>query len=411
MKTLLIYDEIVTPADRKFWGLGIDAESFAAELAANEDPELEIRINSPGGCVDNGLAIYNLLLAERRKGRKVVCRVDGAAHSAASIIAMAGDTVCMAASSSMLVHDPWAFAVGNADDMRAAAGRLDTAKDKLIPAYKEKTGLSAETISALMTAETELLPAKARELRFADEVEEAPERVQAKVWAADKVRHPLARAALQSIQARADRHQARLPAPPQGATMPEPETTPPAPQAATPPPAAAPASPPAPPAQPTEQERRSSALAKLQAKGLPQQLRAAAEGLPVEALEKYAEGLAPFPGGAPAAASQPSDMPAAPPPLPPRQDKPAPSAAQAAVARRLGVDPSQLAAHASQPWHARAQAQAGPSIEEMLEEAAGEVPAAEPVTKEQQAVAGAFGLSAAQLEAHRKAPWHKTKRS
>lgn len=186
------------------------------------------------------------------------------------------------------------------------------------------------------------------------------------------------------------------------------ETTTPAPQAAPPPPASASA---LPPAEVPEQERRSAALAKLQAKGLPQQLRAAVEALPVEALEKYEEGLAPFPGGAPAAASQPSDMPAPPAPLPPRQGKPAPSAAQAAVARRLGVDPSQLAAHASQPWHAKTQAQAGPSIEEMLEEAAGEVPAAEPVTKEQQAAAGAFGLSAAQLEAHRKAPWHKTKRS
>ena len=197
-----IYDEIVTPAERAMWDGGIDADTFAQQLAAETGPEIEVRINSPGGDMDNGLAIYNSLLAARAAGKRVVCCVDGAAHSAASFVAMAGDRTVMARSSSMLVHNPWAFAVGNADDLRARAAQLDTGTAKMVPVYAQKTGLSEETIKALLTAETELLPDQAVALKFADEVVEPPGRNpdpdEVKAWAADRVRHPFARAALQA---------------------------------------------------------------------------------------------------------------------------------------------------------------------------------------------------------------------
>lgn len=391
---ILVYDEIVTPADQAFWGLGVSAESFARELPAEGD--LLVRINSPGGDVDNGLAIYNLLLGARRAGRRVDVVVDGAAHSAASVIAMAGDKVCMAATASMLVHDPWAFAMGNADDMRAAADSLDTAKARLVPAYAQKTGLADETIRALMTAETELLPQKAKELNFADEVQEAPTRAQAlKVWAPDQVHHPLARRALEQIQARA----ARQPRP----AAQEPPMTNPTP--AGPAPAPAPAAPAPQAQQPTEDQRRAGARAKLQAKRVPQAVQSWAEAQPLDALEAFAEQAQPFPLTPEARAA---DAPPSPAPLPVRAVKEA-TPAHAAVAARLGVDPGKLAAHLQQPWHA--QAQAGDALQELLEQAENEQPEAEPVTPAQATAAAAMGVTQEQLAAHRKTPWHAGRRS
>lgn len=193
---LFVYDEIVSPAESKLWGVGVDAESFAAQLRAAPEGDLEVRINSPGGDVDNGLAIYNLLCGERAKGRRVTCIVDGGAHSIASVIAMAGDEVRMAEASRMLVHQPRMFAAGTAEDMRQAVQRLDAASETIRSAYRAKTGQADAALDALMSAETFLTPEAAVRLRFADQVMAPPAResVKACAWSPSTLRHPLSRA-------------------------------------------------------------------------------------------------------------------------------------------------------------------------------------------------------------------------
>lgn len=191
MAELLIYEDVVSPEESGFWGGGVDAKSFAAQLKGDEP--LTVRINSYGGDVANGLAIYNLLLAERRKGRKVITVIDGAAFSIASVIAMAGDEVHMAEAAQLMVHKPWCFCGGNADEMRATAAMLDETQAAIMPAYQQKTGMSAEALNALLTAETWLGAKPAMELKFIDKILTAPERPAAqasarKVWG----RHPIA---------------------------------------------------------------------------------------------------------------------------------------------------------------------------------------------------------------------------
>lgn len=188
---LLIYDEVVSPAERKLWGAGVDAESFAEKLRATSG-DLTIRINSPGGDVDNGLAIYNLLQGERAAGRRITCIVDGGAHSIASVIAMAGDEVHMAEASRMLVHHPRMFAMGTADDMRQALQRLEAGGEAIRTAYRQKTGQEDAALNALMSAETFLTPESAKRLKFADKVLEVPAR--APMQASADFHHPLARA-------------------------------------------------------------------------------------------------------------------------------------------------------------------------------------------------------------------------
>lgn len=224
-----MYDEIVSPAERKLWGAGVDHESFGELLRKAPAGDLTVRINSPGGNVDASLGIYNALLAERGKGRRVVCIVDGAAHSGASVIAMAGDEVHMAEASRMLVHHARMVAVGTAEDMRQAVQRLETAGEVLLAAYRQKTGLSDEALNALLNAETFLTPAAAQRLKFADKVLAAPVRPApvAAAWSLDTLHHPLARAAMERATA-IDTLTARMPPPPaapqaKGTDMTEPE--------------------------------------------------------------------------------------------------------------------------------------------------------------------------------------------
>ncbi len=192
MAELLLYSEIVSPSLRKMCDAGMDAELFAQQLGETSG-DLTVRINSPGGDVDNGLAIYNQLQAERAKGRRVTCIVDGGAHSIASVIAMAGDEVHMAESSRMLVHQPRMATFGTAEEMRQAAQRLDAGSEAIRAAYKHKTGLSDDALNALLDAETFLTSGAAAKLKFVDKVIAPPARAPM-VASADSFHHPLARA-------------------------------------------------------------------------------------------------------------------------------------------------------------------------------------------------------------------------
>ncbi len=109
---------------------------------------INVRINSYGGAVSDGLAIYNAL--RRHKAKKAVT-VDGVAMSSASLIAMAGDTVTMPATSLLMIHAPWGGCYGNAKEMRQYASVLDTFSDSMVEAYVAKSGMKRENALALLT--------------------------------------------------------------------------------------------------------------------------------------------------------------------------------------------------------------------------------------------------------------------
>ncbi|MCK7513853.1 MAG: ATP-dependent Clp protease proteolytic subunit [Desulfobacterales bacterium] len=153
-----------------FWSEGIGAKSFSRDLKALGDiDQLDVRINSPGGSVFEGTAIYNILKAH--KAQKTVY-VDGIAASIASVIAMAGDTVVMPENAIMMIHNPFGLVQGNAEDMRKMADALDKVKTAIISAYAAKSGMSDQDISDLMDDETWMTAQEAKDRGFADTVAE-----------------------------------------------------------------------------------------------------------------------------------------------------------------------------------------------------------------------------------------------
>lgn len=165
---VLIYEHI----GKDFWdGSGVTAKQFVEDLKAlGEVDQITVRINSPGGAVADGIAIYNALKSHRAK---VAVQIDAAAYSIASIIAMAGDTISMAANAMMMIHDPFMLAVGNADDMRRAAAILDINAEVLAATYGARTGKPADEVRELMKAETWMTAEQAVAMGFADEALEA----------------------------------------------------------------------------------------------------------------------------------------------------------------------------------------------------------------------------------------------
>jgi ATP-dependent Clp protease protease subunit len=165
---IVIYDEI--------GAFGIPAKAFLDELKAlGPVAELTLRINSPGGSVFDGVAIYNAL---KRHQATVTVWVDGIAASIASMIAMAGEEVLMPENAMLVLHDPSGLVMGTAADMRAMAEALDKMKAGMAAAYRDKSGTDDTEIEALMAAETWLSAEEAVGLGLADRVE-APIRMAA----------------------------------------------------------------------------------------------------------------------------------------------------------------------------------------------------------------------------------------
>jgi ATP-dependent protease ClpP protease subunit len=144
---------IYAPIGASFWEESITAKQFFDELKAIPDnvKEIVIRVNSPGGDVFDGIAIYNLI--KQKKGRKV-CIVDGIAASIASIIAMAADEVIMSDGTQMMVHKPWTMTMGNSDDLEKTIQRLDDIEEQMISIYRNKTKLDRAEIRDLLRNET-----------------------------------------------------------------------------------------------------------------------------------------------------------------------------------------------------------------------------------------------------------------
>lgn len=148
-------------------GEGVTAKKFIADLKPLNGKALTVFINSPGGSVMDGLAIYNAL--KSHKGG-VTVKVLGWAASAASFIAMAGDKIVMPENTFMMVHNPLSWAYGNAAEFREVADTLDKIGGSLVNIYVARTGKSEDDVKALLDAETWMTAKEAFENGFADEV-------------------------------------------------------------------------------------------------------------------------------------------------------------------------------------------------------------------------------------------------
>lgn len=162
-----LYDEVGNSWD------GTTAKMFADDLKELGDIKtLNVYINSPGGSVFDGTAIYNTL--RRHRARKIV-HIDGIAASIASVVAMAGDEINIAENGLIMIHDPWGFAMGTADEFRKMADSLDKVRSAILDTYISRTGGEEKQISDWMTAETWFTAQEAVDAGFADSIVEPVE--------------------------------------------------------------------------------------------------------------------------------------------------------------------------------------------------------------------------------------------
>ncbi len=151
MAEILLYGIIGDTYDK------LDASTVTTAIRASTGP-LSVRINSPGGYVMEGLAIVEAL---RSYPGKVTIYIDGLAASMASVIAMVGTETIMAESALMMIHKPWDSSIGNADDLRRDAAKLDRIEAQLVGIYAKRTGIATDELSAMLAAETWFTPEEA----------------------------------------------------------------------------------------------------------------------------------------------------------------------------------------------------------------------------------------------------------
>ena len=153
-------------SDETWYGDEVTPQLFKDELNAGNG-NITVWINSPGGDVFAAAQIYNML---RDYKGSVTVKIDGIAASAASVIAMAGDTVCVSPVAMMMIHNPATMAMGEAKDMQKAIAKLNEVKESILNAYEFKTGLTRARLSHMMDDETWFNAKKAVELGFADKI-------------------------------------------------------------------------------------------------------------------------------------------------------------------------------------------------------------------------------------------------
>lgn len=147
-RSISIYDAI----GQDYWtGGGVTANRVAAALRSMGAGPVTVNINSPGGDIFEGLAIYNLL---REHEGEVTTKVLGLAASISSVIAMAGDTIQIARAGFLMVHNAWVMAVGNRNDLEDLAATLQPFDDAMASIYASRTGADQKAMAKLMDAET-----------------------------------------------------------------------------------------------------------------------------------------------------------------------------------------------------------------------------------------------------------------
>ena len=148
----------------KDWG--VSAEALAKELDALRGVAVTLRINSPGGDVFDGRAMY----AAIRQHGNVTAQIDGLAASAATYVAMAAKSINMVDGGFMMIHNAWTLAFGNKNDFIEIADLLDKFDQSIVSDYIKKTGKSAGEIAAMMDAETWMSAKEALDMGFIDTI-------------------------------------------------------------------------------------------------------------------------------------------------------------------------------------------------------------------------------------------------
>jgi len=162
---ILLHDEI-GPA---YYGLQ-DAKWLASEVKRANGGDILLRINSPGGSVVEAQAMYTELRLAQVKGQKINVQIDALAASAASFLAMVGDSITIAENAMVMIHKAWTISMGNADDMQATADTLRKFDGILTDIYAARTGQTAQQIAEWMAAETWMTASEAIERGFADSI-------------------------------------------------------------------------------------------------------------------------------------------------------------------------------------------------------------------------------------------------
>lgn len=157
-----IFDEIGT--------YGITAQEFINDIKDLKGTPINLRINSLGGDVFDGMAMYNVI---KRREAKTTVYIEGIAASIATIIALGADEVVMAENSLFMIHNAWGGSMGEAKDMRKTADTLDKISSELIDIYRKKTRLSYEALSEMMDEETWLNANEAFEMGFIDTISDS----------------------------------------------------------------------------------------------------------------------------------------------------------------------------------------------------------------------------------------------
>ncbi len=155
-----------------YWGEGVTASRIAGALRSLGGADVTVNINSPGGDMFEGLAIYNLL---REYEGRVTVKVLGLAASAASVIAMAGDDVQIGRGAFLMIHNCWVYAMGNRHDLAQIAVDMEPFDKAMSNIYQARSGLDAATVDAMMDGETYIGGSEAVEKGFADSLLSADE--------------------------------------------------------------------------------------------------------------------------------------------------------------------------------------------------------------------------------------------
>ena len=149
---------------------GVTAQDFIGEIKELKNTPINLRINSLGGDVFNGMAIYNVI---KKREAKTTVYIEGIAASIATIIALGADEVVMSENSLFMIHNAWGVTMGDAKDMRKSAETLEKISTELTEIYMKKTGLSYDVVSNMMDEKTWLNSEEAYELGFVDTISDA----------------------------------------------------------------------------------------------------------------------------------------------------------------------------------------------------------------------------------------------
>ena len=159
---IYIFDEI--------GNYGVTAKQFISDIKNLKGKPINLRINSLGGDVFDGMAMYNVI---KRREAKTTVFIEGIAASIVTIIALGADKIVMAENSLFMIHNAWGGTMGDAKDMRKTAETLEKISAELTDIYSKKTGLSNKVIKGMMDEETWLNAEEAYDLGFVDVISDS----------------------------------------------------------------------------------------------------------------------------------------------------------------------------------------------------------------------------------------------